>query len=179
MTFNRSNIRAAKLTPEQVVVIRELYNAGRTQRELCQAYGVSKETIGRIVRGESWIAYGGPGEHRGATELPVEANLDLAAHEQIARQPPTAQTEAEIQASLARTMAKLGMTVDKPSEGQNDDLSTGSSALLADGNEGRGRERDSGTAVPSGNDGEHQRGEAGGADTSADGPSRPAGEGEG
>lgn len=34
--------------------MRQRYAEGATQRELCQAFGVSITTVGRIVRGETW-----------------------------------------------------------------------------------------------------------------------------
>ena len=52
--FERKNSSAAKLTAEDVRLIREYYGEGATQGQLCRHYGVSVGQIGRIVRGESW-----------------------------------------------------------------------------------------------------------------------------
>lgn len=59
----------ARLSKENVQTIRQRYEAGATQRELCRVYGVSITTIGRIVRGETW------GWLEGAGNAP-EAALD-------------------------------------------------------------------------------------------------------
>ena len=58
-TFERKNVKASKLTPTQVLEIKEHYGNGVTQGALCRAYGVSVGQIGRIVRGESWGSVGG------------------------------------------------------------------------------------------------------------------------
>jgi hypothetical protein len=61
MAFQPHNTRAARLTPEDVANIRERYADGATtQGALARHYRVSVNTIGRIVRGESWNAYSGP-----------------------------------------------------------------------------------------------------------------------
>ena len=57
MTFNRGHTAAAKLTPEQVLELRQRYNAGWTQGRLSREYQVSIGQIGRIVRGEAWQQY--------------------------------------------------------------------------------------------------------------------------
>lgn len=53
--FRLNHRKAAKLTGEQVVEIHALYNAGMTQGALGRRYKVAVNTIGRIVRGESWM----------------------------------------------------------------------------------------------------------------------------
>jgi hypothetical protein len=46
---------SAKLTEKQVIEIRERYAAGNiTQHELGNEYGISKQTIGEIIRREIW-----------------------------------------------------------------------------------------------------------------------------
>lgn len=57
MTFNRGHSAAAKLTPQQVLEIRDRYNSGWTQGKLSREYQVSIGQIGRIVRGEAWQQY--------------------------------------------------------------------------------------------------------------------------
>ena len=57
MTFNRGHSAAAKLTAQQVLEIRQHYNAGWTQGRLSREYRVSIGQIGRIVRGEAWQQY--------------------------------------------------------------------------------------------------------------------------
>jgi hypothetical protein len=52
--FQRRNQRASKLTAGQVYEIRQKYNEGISQGQLCREYNVSIGQIGRIVRGESW-----------------------------------------------------------------------------------------------------------------------------
>ena len=50
-----------KLTPHQVIEIRELYAAGEiTQEALAALFKVSTGTISRIVTGSSWAFVGGP-----------------------------------------------------------------------------------------------------------------------
>jgi len=57
MTFSRRNIASAKLTPQSVLEIRQLYNDGWSQGRLARHFHVSVITIGRVVRGESWQQY--------------------------------------------------------------------------------------------------------------------------
>lgn len=105
MTFRMGHIKAARLSPVEVLAIREAYDAGMTQRELCWKYNVSIMTIGRIVRGETWQQYGGPGTHPGATRRPIAQVLHEDAEDRMIDQrlrdtPPP--SDAEIAASLAR-----------------------------------------------------------------------------
>jgi hypothetical protein len=80
--FRLGNIRNAKLTPEEVVEIRERYWHGmESQGALCRAYNVSRDTIGRVVRGESFQEYGGPvpgGREKPAAQRLAEAGEDRA-----------------------------------------------------------------------------------------------------
>ena len=55
--YSRHNIRSAKLKPEEVLYIKQQYEAGRTQRDIAAEMKMSAVQIGRIVRGESWAAY--------------------------------------------------------------------------------------------------------------------------
>lgn len=71
-SFRRGNISAAKLTPSQVLSIRQRYNDGESQGALAREFAVSVGQIGRIVRGEVWQDYSQPEapstfEHRRAT----------------------------------------------------------------------------------------------------------------
>lgn len=97
--FGRFNTRAAVLTPEQVLEIRERYSQGETQGSLCRAFSVSIGTIGRIVRGETWNQHAGPR---------AEQTLNL---------PPTSQEQ--IDASFQRLQEQLGQVPDpnRPSRG--------------------------------------------------------------
>jgi hypothetical protein len=98
--FRLGNIRGAKLTPEQVVEIRERYWRGmESQGALCRAYGVSKETIGRVVRGETFQEYGGPVP--GGREKPPAQELAEAAEDHAALSAPEPDGAA-IAASLAK-----------------------------------------------------------------------------
>lgn len=45
---------SARVGKEEVLAMRQRYREGVTQRELCQVYGLSITTVGRIVRGETW-----------------------------------------------------------------------------------------------------------------------------
>ena len=53
------NARSAKLTGEQILEIRDLYEAGWSQGRLAREFKMSVVQIGRIVRGESWAKLGG------------------------------------------------------------------------------------------------------------------------
>lgn len=53
--FPRGHKRAAKLTGEAVLEIRQRYVNGESQGSLARAFQISVGQIGRIVRGESWI----------------------------------------------------------------------------------------------------------------------------
>jgi len=53
-TGQKHNTQAAKLTPHEVLEIRDRYSQGWTQAALCKEYRVGINQIGRIVRGESW-----------------------------------------------------------------------------------------------------------------------------
>lgn len=113
--FSIQNIRAGRLTPAQVLRIRELYwQQNFTQRKLCAMFNVSIGTIGRIVRGESWRAFGGVGTHANATEQPAAQGL---LDEALVRGAPAADSP-EILASLAKVQALLDE--DKPKEEPRD-----------------------------------------------------------
>ena len=71
--LQKGNKGAAKLTPTEVTEIRRLYGEGYTQSSISKHFRVAVGTIGRIVRGESWL------EGAGARELTV------AEHEGIQR----------------------------------------------------------------------------------------------
>jgi hypothetical protein len=58
--FSKGSLAAAKLTPSQVMEMRELYNERWTQGALARRYGISVVQVGRIVRGESWQQYPQP-----------------------------------------------------------------------------------------------------------------------
>jgi hypothetical protein len=45
---------AARLTEDQVRVLRELAARGRGREELAQEYGISKDTVSRIIRRKLW-----------------------------------------------------------------------------------------------------------------------------
>lgn len=110
MTTQRRN---AKLTPGQVLEIREKYWQQRyTQSKLSREYRVSVAQIGKITRGEAWQDFGGAGYHKGATEAPAEQRLREAAEDHLAIQTAQSVSEQEIQASLAKLMGKL--EIDSP-----------------------------------------------------------------
>jgi hypothetical protein len=101
--FRIGNVRAAKLTPEAVLEIRELYwQQNWTQGALARRFNVSIITIGRIVRGESWQKYPGVGYHEGADEPPAEQRLHEAAIDQMIMAGAPEPNEAEVAASFAK-----------------------------------------------------------------------------
>lgn len=55
MNYHSKDSKARKLTQQQVEEIRQFAAQGATQSSLCKHYGVTIGTIGRIVRGESWV----------------------------------------------------------------------------------------------------------------------------
>lgn len=52
--FSKSNVKAGVLKPEDIPVIRRRAAEGESYREISKDYGVSTETIGRAVRGDTW-----------------------------------------------------------------------------------------------------------------------------
>lgn len=48
------NVNTCKLTEEEVIEIRSLYDQGYSQRTLGEIFGVSHPAIGRIVRRQNW-----------------------------------------------------------------------------------------------------------------------------
>lgn len=50
----------ARLTPGDVVTIRERREAGAPQKRLAEQYGISEAYVSNIVRGLSWADVGGP-----------------------------------------------------------------------------------------------------------------------
>jgi hypothetical protein len=115
--FSKGNNSSAKLTPEQVVWGREQYDLhirtrgreGYNMRQLADIQEVSRETVARYIRGETWKQYGGPGEHQDATAPSSAAELHDAALQRQATLMAPAPQSAEIQASLA----KLGTLLKK------------------------------------------------------------------
>lgn len=94
---------SAQLTEAQVQVIRRRYAAGATQGSLARVYQVSLNTIGRIVRFETWTWLG---------DEQVVVDVDNL--------PPV--SGEEIAASLARLNAKLpeNMKLDLPNKEKAD-----------------------------------------------------------
>lgn len=88
----------AKLTPTEVLEIREKYASGLyTQGHLAREYRVSANAIGRIVRGESWGDYRQP-----ASQSEIE---HLAAMASIA--PLSPEAEADMRASEKRWLDRI------------------------------------------------------------------------
>lgn len=120
--FSKYHARAAKLRPDQVLNIRKLYHEGnRSQASLSREFGVTEGTIGRIVRGTSWQAYGGPGGHLGGQTETEQDLLHEAVVEQLIETNPLPADDPGLRASLALTLGKLGMTNLKSKE-RTDDL---------------------------------------------------------
>jgi len=55
----------SRLTPEQVIEIRQRFVAGESYAQLAQAFDAGKTTIGHIVNGRTWKHVGGPITHAG------------------------------------------------------------------------------------------------------------------
>ena len=99
MTFQGGNRRAAKLTGEQVMVIRERYatERGCTQARLSREYQVSIGTIANIVNGLTWqTLYGGA--------TPVDRPPTYAPQ---VREPDEETLKARMLARLAEPQAKF------------------------------------------------------------------------
>ncbi len=52
--IGRPNLRTARLTLAQVQQIRRDALAGATPLQLSQRYGVTRQQVGKIVRGKAW-----------------------------------------------------------------------------------------------------------------------------
>lgn len=59
-----SKVNTNKLTPEQVMAIREKRNDGKTLQELAEEYGISNNAVSHIVLGKNWQWVGGPIQER-------------------------------------------------------------------------------------------------------------------
>lgn len=105
--FRQHNTRAARLTPEEVYQIRQEYEAGTTQGELCRKYGVSVGTIGRIVRGETWNQFQGPRAVQ-TYDLPRPSDSEIQESERRLRESlePTSQRSEEVLAKLAEAVKR-------------------------------------------------------------------------
>jgi hypothetical protein len=70
MKFPQKNNRAAKLAPTDVLSIRRKYESGAwSQGQLARDYGVSLNTIGKIVRYEAWHDLVPPASAEGLAEM--------------------------------------------------------------------------------------------------------------
>lgn len=76
--FKPGNVKAAKLTNEQVYDMRLKYSQGWTQRQLCEFFNCSINNVGRIVRGESRRGVPAviPGDDVAASAARMMARLD-------------------------------------------------------------------------------------------------------
>ena len=117
--FGKGNSLRSKLTNEQVWTIRERYMAGGcTQASLSREYGVTTETIGRIVRGETRVAVPTPtpaitAETIAASVREVAARLGRKVP-LIYQQPPIEPTATEKRNN--RYLAELGLEFKEDSE---------------------------------------------------------------
>lgn len=107
--FRLNNVTSAKLTPEQVLSIRERFANGETQGALARAFGVSVGQVGRITRGEAWQAF---------TQVMSESEI-MARNAQAGVRP--SQSEEEItrmaEESLRRFQAmQTPLTAEPPNE---------------------------------------------------------------
>lgn len=78
--FGIHNSKSAKLSPSQVLELRQRYRDGWTQGALARLYQISVGQVGRICRGESWQGYQNPAAE--PTETEIEASMRRVAHEQ-------------------------------------------------------------------------------------------------
>lgn len=58
--FRRGHITRAKLTPQQVLEMRNRGASGETHGSLSRAFGIGIGQVGRILRGEAWQEYQQP-----------------------------------------------------------------------------------------------------------------------
>jgi hypothetical protein len=98
MKFSRGHTRAAKLTAEQVHLIRQQYADGATQRALSDAFGVTVAQIGRIVRGEVWKQFDNPA---------AIVTGDMTAYDRMTPEQRDAEAEAIGQRLFDRMQADL------------------------------------------------------------------------
>jgi len=107
--FQHGNRRSAKLTPTQVLEMRQMYADGATQGQLSRYFGRSVGQVGRIVRGEQWQDYA-----QVPTDQEIEHNLALA---------PPVDPEV-LAASMARLTEKLAVPAEEDTATPTDDLET-------------------------------------------------------
>jgi len=112
--FTKGNAARSKLTHEQVWAIRERYQQGGiTQAALARQYGVTAETVGRIVRGETRISV--PEPTAPITQEAIAASARALAERMgievpPAYQPPPAQPTAA-ESRTSKYLAELGIEV--------------------------------------------------------------------
>lgn len=105
--FGRFNTRAARLSPEQVLEIRQRYAAGETQGSLCRTFSVSVGTIGRIVRGETWNQYQGPRAEQTYNVPPVpQEEIDQSLAKVLHDTEVTPERESELMEKLQKEAGK-------------------------------------------------------------------------
>lgn len=106
--FGKRNTKASKLTPAVVLQMRQDYEAGATQGELCRRYDISVGQVGRIVRGESWRGLGP------AAVNPLEVQLSaarVAAELQMRTNDPVLDENLELMRQIEREMPVGGRPV--------------------------------------------------------------------
>lgn len=97
----------AKLTAEQVVHIKKCLLEGFLPVEIAHVYGVGKETIARIKRGETWAHIRVEGE-----EVMQRPNRLEAQQRESAKMPPELALDAgRIEEAKQRTLRELGHLV--------------------------------------------------------------------
>lgn len=127
--FERQNSKAAKLSPDDVRLIRQYYSEGATQGQLCRHFGVSVGQIGRIVRGESWAGKAADGMKteaeaaRSLAQLTTRlADVGVAAAPRAMSAPPPsplegadapAETEGASLSKLNERAAAYGLDIDR------------------------------------------------------------------
>lgn len=86
MKFQLKHTRAAKLTLADVRSIRRKWGSGAwTQSALCREYGVTINTIGRIVRGESWADVESDASTEEVQEMGIRMAREAISAEQYSR----------------------------------------------------------------------------------------------
>lgn len=81
--FGVHNNKSAKLSPTQVLELRQRFRAGWTQGALARAYQISVGQVGRITRGESWQAYQNPADELSPSEIDAMACRSAAMVDQF------------------------------------------------------------------------------------------------
>lgn len=104
--FGKRNKAARKLDQLQVQQIRKLYEEGATQGAIARHFGMSTVQIGRIVRGESWMAGAG---QRGLSAAEADGVLQRLLAVQAGVAPVAGEQFLELQKQVDATKVPLSL----------------------------------------------------------------------